>query len=358
MNNINNVIIEKPRVSVIIPAYNCETIIPATIKSVLAQTLKNIEIIIIDDGSTDNTLDVIHTLVRGDDRVKVLSVKNGGPAKARNIGINTCDGDYLCFLDSDDDINENMLLEMFTLCRDNALDICTCGYNMKNSSNNSEKLFLYKDFISTSRDDFRSHLMPLIKSHLMYVVWNKMFRRMFVIENHINFTDFLSGEDRLFNIQTFKLVERFAFLNKPFYNYYLREQSLNSKYISNRFESVLKAHLDLMWAFKNMGEYTTKNRSYINFVFIKSIMSCFCQLSSHACPLSHKQKLAYIKSTLTMSWVKEAITTDDDEFAYSRYVNSILRTGNPQLIYMTAKAIFFMQTKFSDTYHKIKHNRK
>lgn len=347
------------KVSVIIPAYNCEKVVGDTIKSVLNQKLTEFEVILLNDGSTDNTLSVLEKLTKHDNRVKIITLKNGGPAKARNLGITQAVGKYIYFLDSDDTIHEDMLFDMYDLAQKNSLDICACGYTMDNLESGTKKDFLHTSFVARDKEAFRAELMSLIKDHLMYVVWNKLFNRMFILENHINFTDFLSGEDRLFNIQCFKFVERFGFINKPYYQYFLRGQaSLANKYISNRFEATLKAHLDLTRAYKDMGIYTHKNKSYLDFVFVKGIMACFCQMFLKACPLSKKQKLSYIKSTLDMPWVIDAISSYDDEIAYSKHINKILRGGNINLIYLTAKTIYVMQTRFSGLYHGIKHKHK
>lgn len=352
---------ERIKVSIIIPAYNCAKIIGETIKSVLSQKLKEIEVIILNDGSTDNTLEVIESLTYNDKRVKILSLLNGGPAKARNVGINHAVGEYIFFLDSDDLIDNDMLFDMYNHSVANKLDVCACGYQMESVIDGKVNIkeFKFPAFVATNQEDFRERLMPLIKSHMMYVVWNKLFRRMFIMENHISFTDFLSGEDRLFNIETFKHIERFAFIDKPYYRYFLRgKESLANKYIANRFESTLKAHLDLIMTYKNMEMYTQKNKKYIEFVFIKGVMACFSQMFLPACPLSKEEKLNYIRTTIDMPWVKEAVQSYDEEFVYSKHVNRLLRKGNVKRIYSMAKLIFLMQTKFNNLYQRIKHNKK
>lgn len=353
--------VAKVKVSVIVPAYNCEKIIGDTIKSVLTQRLTEIEVIILNDGSTDNTLGVIEALTASDKRVKVISLINGGPAKARNVGINHAIGEYICFLDSDDLIAPDMLIEMYDKSTENQLDVCACGYQMETVVNDrtSVKTFKFPEFIATNKDSFRDKLMPLIKAHMMYVVWNKLFRRMFILENQIRFTDFLSGEDRLFNIQTFKHIERFAFVDKAYYRYFMRGKgSLANKYISNRFEATLKAHLDLILAYKSMELFNSKNKKYIEFVFIKGVMACFSQMFLPACPLNKAEKLNYIKTTIDLHWVTEAVQSHDEEFLYSKYINRALRKGNVKSIYNIAKFIHVMQTKFNNAYQRIKHNRK
>lgn len=349
------------KVSVIMPAYNCETLITDTIQSLFNQTFKDFEVIVINDGSTDNTLKVLENLKQNDSRLDILTVKNGGPAKARNIGIEKAKGKYIYFMDSDDIILPNMIEEMFNLSTKEDLDICTCGYTMESvdTKNPNVKQFLYHDFVARSKSEFRKDLMPLIKSHLMYVVWNKLYKKEFLYEHNIRFTDFLSGEDRMFNTHTFEHINRFGFINKTFYRYFLRGQaSLANKYVKNRFEASIKSHEELIKSYKNMDIYDNKNKAYIDFIFIKGVMSCITQLNSKGCKLTYKQKKQEIENILNHPLVKDALTSTDDEVSYSKKINKILKTNNKTLIYLTGKAIFIMQFKLNKLYLNIKHKLK
>lgn len=110
-------------VSVIIPAYNCEKYIKRCLNSVCKQTYKNLEIIVINDGSTDNTSNICKEFLKNDSRIKFISTSNRGVSSARNIGINISTGKYICFLDADDYININMIEECLKLLLDNEADI-------------------------------------------------------------------------------------------------------------------------------------------------------------------------------------------------------------------------------------------
>ena len=111
-------------------------------------------------------------------------------------------------------------------------------------------------------------------------------------------------------------------------------------------------------SYQAMGLYTPKNKSYIDFAFIKSVMSCFTQLNSSGCPMKLAQKKAYIKEVLQNESVKDALSASDDEIGYSKIINGILRTNQKSLIYLTAKGIFLMQFKFNTVYLNLKHRVK
>ncbi|MFZ2538910.1 MAG: glycosyltransferase family 2 protein [Oscillospiraceae bacterium] len=350
-----------PKISVIIPAYNCADLVCYTIKSLQEQTLTEFEVIIVNDGSKDNTLEVLEVFQNSDQRIKIITVDNAGPANARNVGINEASGEYLCFLDSDDLIDKDMLFEMYSLASQNDLDEVCCGYNMENISTKTPhiKAFTYQGFVALNKEAFSKELMPLIKAHLMYVVWNKLFKAEFLRQNEIIFQDFMSGEDRLFNIHTFKHITRFGCINKPYYRYFLRgQQTLANRYVQNRFDASLKCHIELIDSYKEMGLYDEKNRAYIDFAFIKGVMSCFTQLNSKGCKMSFGEKKSYIAEILQNEYVKSALHAEDDEVGYSKIINKILRSNNKTLIYLTAKGIFLLQFKLNAVYLSIKHKVK
>lgn len=351
----------KPLVSVIVPAFNCGSLVCDTVKSIQAQRLTDFELIIINDGSTDNTLEVLQKLAAEDSRINVITVANGGPAKARNVGIENAVGEYLCFFDSDDLVDSEMLFEMYELAEANTLDAVCCGYNMENVSDSTVHYtrFGYDSFVAATQGDFRNRLMDLIKAHLMYVVWNKLYRTAFIRDNSLHFDDFLSGEDRLFNIKTYAEIKRFGCIDKPFYRYFLRgQQTLANRYVENRFDSSLLCHRALIESYEQMGLYKEKNRAYIDFAFIKTVMSCFTQLNSKGCKKSLSEKKEYIAEVLKNEYVKSALFADDDEFSYSKIINKILKSNNKMLIYLTSKGIYLMQFKLNTLYLRIKHSVK
>lgn len=350
------------KLSIIIPAYNCCELITDTINSIKAQTFKDYEIIVVNDGSTDETLSVLQQLAKTfNGNMRILNVENGGPARARNLGIVNAVGEYLYFMDSDDLILPDMLKDMYDTAYKNQLDVCACGYTMENTSAKTPhvKEFLYKDFIATDKNEFRAELMNLMKSHLMYVVWNKLFKADFLKQHGISFSDYLSGEDRLFNLCTFACIKRFGFVNKPYYRYFLRgQESLANRYVENRFESAVTAHKELIKAYQAMGLYDDSNRAYIDFIFIKSVMSAITQLNAKGCRLRYKQKLEVVGNIVNNPMVKAAVQSADEQFSYSKKVNAIIRTGNRTLIYLTGKVIFVLQFKLNNVYLSLKHRTK
>ena len=119
----------KEKVSIILPVYNREDTIRNTIDSVIQQTYKNFELIIIDDGSNDDSQKICSEYVQKDDRIKLIKKENGGPSQARNVGLEMANGKYLMFIDSDDEYKTNMIERMVTEIEGRASDVVVCNFN-------------------------------------------------------------------------------------------------------------------------------------------------------------------------------------------------------------------------------------
>ena len=133
-----------PKLSVIVPIYNVEEYLANCIESILNQTFKDFELILINDGSTDNSLEICYRYRDRDKRINVINKKNGGVSSARNIGIEISKGEYIAFVDPDDDIEINMYEELMGIMENNNVDIVVSGFKFINLINNtSEKFNIY-----------------------------------------------------------------------------------------------------------------------------------------------------------------------------------------------------------------------
>lgn len=350
------------KVSVIIPAYNSKDTIKNAIDSVLNQSLKDLEVIVIDDGSTDGTYDILKSLSASDQRINVLKQQNGGPALARNKGIGMAQGDYIAFLDADDYLEPDFYETALKKAYDGDFDVVACGYCMENEAKLSafKKEFLHSsDLALYSKEEFLQHFCALTDSHIMFVVWNKLFKRSLLVEKGISFANFLSGEDRLFNLDVFSVLNSFCFINRPFYHYVLyKKDTLNRKFVSNRYESAKLCYQKTLSLFNKDEELLHKNEGSICFTFIKNVFSEFCQLHSKGCKLTHSKKRARIKEILSDGEFKDALYKSDGNFSYSGIITGVLKSGNVSLVFLTSWAIAFLQFYLRPLFLKLKHSGK
>lgn len=347
------------KLSIIVPAYNCADTIGPTLDSILSQQYSDFELIVINDGSTDGTQAVLERYAQADSRLRPVCIPNGGPSNARNTGIREARGDYLTFVDADDLLLPQMYQEMMALATEHDLDEVVCGYTMENVKQGvpiSAKRFGYPGFVAKSPEEFRARLIPLVSAHLMYVIWNKIYRTSVIRDNGILFPlDFKSGEDRLFNARLFPLLRSFACIDQPFYRYLNDEKGLNARFVPNRFEAALSCHQALSQACRDMEISGPETEAVLSYQFVKGVMSCFTQLSVESCPLTGKQKKDYIRKILQNDEVQLAIRKNGRAGGSAKLATAVLRTGSPFLIRLTAFGIFFLQHRMNRIYLALKH---
>ena len=186
----------EPLISVIVPVYNVEKYLGQCVDSIINQTLKDIEIICVDDGSTDGSLDILNSYKEKDDRIIILKQKNLYAGVARNNGAKAAKGKYLSFLDSDDFFDVNMLQDMYNQAEKDKSDIVICGW--KNYDNRTNKVIAIHNIdISIERkspfspESIKKDLFTFCKPN----PWTKLFRNSWFKENNLQFENFISCND-------------------------------------------------------------------------------------------------------------------------------------------------------------------
>lgn len=243
------------KVSVIIPAFNAEKYINLCLDSVVNQTMQGIEVIVVNDGSTDGTAKLIESNIFIDKRVKVINKKNGGVSSARNMGIKKAVGEYVLFLDADDYINEFMCQKMYDLAKRHITDITICGRVMEYKD--GKKNMLLPTTIPQNKLIEGESKRELIYKQFIYMddrfssVYTKLYKRKLLIENDIMFDEAINiNEDWIFNIRAFTCAKRIVALHEPLHHYRVDNMlSLSRQYrndVDNVFERkyfILKNYL-------------------------------------------------------------------------------------------------------------------
>ena len=197
------------KVSVIIPIYNAGQYLEQCLNSVINQTFKDIEIICINDGSTDNSVEILNEYAKNDSRLIIISQENKGQGNARNAGLKAAKGEFIQFVDADDFIDLDCVEKLYNKIKENDSDICVYGcfllYNkgiILEDCYNSNKYSLDNNFKF-------SHFEPVLK----------MYKRQFIENCHIKFPNELIFEDVLFSIKSFLLTNKIVILNENLYYY-------------------------------------------------------------------------------------------------------------------------------------------
>ena len=234
-----------PLVSVIIPAYNVESYVEAAVRSVLDQTLTDLELIVVDDGSKDGTGAILDSLAEQDGRLIVLHVPNGGAPAARNLAIDRARGRYMVFVDADDECAPHMLETLAQMMESDcqlAISgfeiVTTTGYG--NGEDSGDDTFVETKQVAGARYDTADafhHASPeLFDNNMLYPPWNKMFLTSRLNELHIRYRD-VFWDDFPFVLDYIRDVERVSVTSEPLYRFFRRRaDSETARYRDGVFE--------------------------------------------------------------------------------------------------------------------------
>ena len=198
-------------ISVIIPTHNSEKYIIDCLNSVFTSTYTNYEVIIVDDGSTDNTINYIKSIRNHD--IKIYYCNNNGPGFARNVGIKHSKGNYIYFIDSDDTINPNTFELLLREIKGN--DIVIGNYKIIYDDGTIE------NFITPLDSDFNSFFESV-------TIWNRLYLKSFIVGNNVKFDNIYQGEDRLFLAKLYLLNPRFKVISESIYNWIRHDTAVDA----------------------------------------------------------------------------------------------------------------------------------
>ena len=217
-----------PNVTVIVPVHNGTKSI-ATFFSCLAKpTYQEYEVIIVDDGSVDDTYEKCLSYSKEDYRIKIFKKENGGPGSARNYGIDKASGDYVAFFDIDDEFHQDVLADNYAYATKNDADIEMWNFKMILHALNGEEIEITKpvgsSFSGEAEEFFHDYLIPVLDNEMFNPPWNKLIKRSFLNENRLRFSEKYSiYEDILFSYEVLQKAQRVAINDDFYYSYIIKD---------------------------------------------------------------------------------------------------------------------------------------
>lgn len=342
-----------PFFSVVIPAYNCGDTISRTVESLQNQSWTDYECIIVNDGSTDNTKEVLENLSEDDPRIKIIHKINDGPGSARNEGISSAKGRYLYLMDSDDLLPVETLEVYASQLKKSAPDLIVSSYQMNVLDGQDivdKRLVQVKDEFIGTHSEFINRIHELMEKQLMYVIWNKVYKLDIIKENSISFPSYSSCEDRLFNIQYFHHVKELVVLSDVLYYYSFEgNSSLTNKFFPNKFETFEEFYLSLL-------RLTELNSDISSALFLKGTMSCIIPLHNKECPFTFTQKVKNIKEILNNGNVREASKKSATNSIMRKALSLLFRSRSVLLNYSVSFIMFKISQLSPKLIEKVKGN--
>lgn len=219
-------------ISIIMPIYNAQERLEKSLDSILNQSYRDIELILIDDGSRDASLEICKVYKARDERIILLDIPNSGPGVARNIGLSKASGEYIAFVDADDYIKEDFIERLVDLLEKRRYEIVSCNhFRVDHKTTISKNNYTSGEIERDGTDEEKKRYREFKTSSSFGYVWGKLYKRAFIKENKIEFSRekkvFL--EDTLFNLKLFFFNPWYYVLNEPFYYYNVYDESISNK---------------------------------------------------------------------------------------------------------------------------------
>ena len=231
--------INEEKVSIVVPVYNVALYLVECIESIINQTYKNIEVILVNDGSTDNSKEICENYAKKDDRIIFITKQNNGAASARNYGLNIVTGKYIGFVDSDDILELNYIERLVTTLKNNNVDIAVCSYYNLYKNTIKEQVYEYQ-LVSFSDEEY---LERFLKDWTCGLIWNKLFKAD-VIKNN-RFEEGHKIDDEFFTYRCVMNSKKVVLFNEPLYYYRWRLSSVMQEYSDSQ-EQFIKDRLSYL----------------------------------------------------------------------------------------------------------------
>ena len=260
----------KPLISIVCPTYNVEEYIINFSKSILNQTAENFELIFVNDGSTDNTQNLLETIRKTDSRVLIINKENEGAGEARNIGFSVSSGEYVLFADPDDTFEHNFINEIGSYLTKFEPEVTLFGYNtisidgrkLKSISNNNQAFF-------KSKREFREAFSKIENENNYNSVWNKIYKTDFLKKTGIKFPKNPTAQDAIFNYRLINKINTLLVIPKYYYNYLTKrvgsaQNSSHKKYLDEY--ELMKQKIESFDSWDNVLSIPLSNQAVIDFL--------------------------------------------------------------------------------------------
>lgn len=295
-----------PLVSIILPVYNTEIFIEKCLKSLINQTYSNIEILVVNDGSCDNSLNIIKYFAEIDDRIKVYNQKNSGAASARNLALDKMHGDYVMFCDSDDFYEQNMVERMLGLIIRENVDFVVCNsfaQNCEYSKFESRKNFYENKYLKEGK--FELTINTLLTMNIF--LWNKILKADKIKKYNIRFPENIySCEDNYFMYKYFMFSKSYYYLKEKLYYHSIRKNSLMDKFYGKNADKTL--YYAPFAKFDDLFDFLKKNNAHKNL-----------------------KKIYFLYFAMRIKWIWNIYDDEQAETAINIVKNILKHTGyNPE----------------------------
>lgn len=337
-------------VTVIIPAWNAERYLEATLRSVLGQSYPRLRVLVVDDGSTDSTPAILERLRREDPRLQYMTVPNGGPAKARNTALEHLgpETDYVMFLDADDLLEKDAV--SYALEGAEGAELVIFGFAIRQMDGTLLPYCERSQLLD--RSSLGASLARLYKANLLNQVWAKLYS--VELLRDLRFPDYRWGEDRLFLFQALERAEKVKILPECKHRYVMHEgESLITRYYDKKFRVCCEIDGRMEELSQKLG---VSSQGDFRYMFAKSVFSCLTTLYARSCSLSRAEKRAVVSQIVNDERVQRRCR-DASGGLPTKLLCAVLRSRLVWLNLFVFKLVAWSGEHFPRLFTRLKHRK-
>ena len=337
-----------PMVSVIIPAYNVEGYVARAIESMQRQTFTDYEMLVVDDGSTDRTGDIIGQFTRHDLRIVDFHTPNGGAPAARNLALNFARGKYVYFMDADDWAEPSMLADMVSMAEHDHLELVVAGFYIdtyygRGDEHTSELKFRPTATYPTQHE-FRVAAAELFDQNLLYPPWNKLFLRERIERIGLRFRDTF-WDDFPFVLDYIRDVERVGVTEHAYYHFIRqREESETARWRPDMYQKREEEHGWMLDLYNYWGlDGDPASMEVVHRRYIERLVGCIENVCNPSCDLSMQEKLNLIDDMICSERAQLSVALAQPRSRMMKAMLAPIKSKNAKLAYREGSFISFVK---------------
>lgn len=296
------------KVSIVVPVYNGEKYIESCVRNLKSQDYDNLEFVLVDDGSSDNTPALCDEVAAGDGRFVVVHQPNGGLSAARNAGTAAATGEYVVYVDVDDDITPNLVSDNIRIALSCGAQVVMFNFWYYDVDSKIKIENLYEgDFAGSAEEFFHKYLCSTIKYEIFNAPWNKLYSMKFLRDNNLKFLpEYPIYEDIIFASRMLQHAEKIAVNSKRYYVYYVRSSgSLITKYVDGYFDSVTCFYDNALKYCEGYEDNESQIRDFSE-LYVKLVSTNLKQISNKK-EMPTNEKLSLIRDICNNSKLRSAL---------------------------------------------------
>lgn len=348
------------KVSIIMPVYKVEDYVGKAIESIQAQTLKEFEFLIVDDGTPDKSGEICDAYAKKDARIHVIHKENGGAPSARNMAIDIAKGKYMYFMDSDDWAEPTMLEDMYNLAERDRAQLVVAGFFIDTYYSQNEYMtdnFVCEDSVYANADQFRANAYKLFDRNLLYTPWNKLFLSSYLLENNLKFPQTF-WDDFPFVLSVIRNIERVTVTSKQYYHFMrARAESETAAYRPGMYEKREEEHGWMLDLYKHWKVKDENSKEMVARRYIERFIGCVENLTNPKCTLTAKEKRSEVKKMLSAHNVKWSLKFAQPRSLLMKIMLIPVKMNNVTLTLLECKVISFVKTRNTKIFATLKARR-